>query len=475
MQKGFASIFLIGIIVLVLVAGAGGYMMVKNRAPDSQVPAAQKQQLDHNPFTDSSEEVINCIIEAIGQENYQEIIKDKPRRPTDEEIRASDRCAEQSQTASTPQETIEQEVAEENTGETQPQDPSTPSPAEPKGSTYAQTIVNDNLIELSGNQVLEIVDTHYIIKNNIRLRDNATLIIRNSLFEHQKDYTFQYSLEAYDNSRVIVENSQIANACTGSLNWNFFNTASLTAEGVEQKDCNVWVFTTNSASTSIDRWDFFGGTFCSTSRGVVRDSKKVELELCWDDGAVVDEELPTTIANFSFPNANERNINFKLDVINSTIEGWGIGVSPNSDITLRNSPRVTVSIVIGFPYQNRTVTLEDLGSKIYTDQTWQIADSKLRLINSATYGWEPNVFANNKLIVRNSDYSASNINSGTAEYLIENSTIGDLGTQEQVKMTVKNSRVKGNVVARDNSVITLVDTIVEGKIAEEGNGRVIQQ
>ena len=142
--------------------------------------------------------------------------------------------------------------------------------------------------------------------------------------------------------------------------------------------------------------------------------------------------------------------------------GWGIGVPTASDITIRDSPGVTISVGVGYPSENETVILEGLESKHYEDQTWEIGGARLRLVNTATYGWEPNVFGNNTLIIRDSNYSGSSINSSQAVYIIENSTMGFTHTQEQVQMTIRDSVINGDVVATGDSSITLIDTTVYG-------------
>ena len=105
-------------------------------------------------------------------------------------------------------------------------------------------------------------------------------------------------------------------------------------------------------------------------------------------------------------------------------------------------------------------------------------------MNTNVYGWEPNVFADNTLIIRNSDYSGSAVNSGDAHYIIENSVIGQLVAYERVRMTVTGSVITGDVIANDNTEIILIDSHVEGtdngddglsggNIIVRGNGRVI--
>jgi hypothetical protein len=166
-----------------------------------------------------------------------------------------------------------------------------------------------------------------------------------------------------------------------------------------------------------------------------------------------------------------------------------------------------VSIVVGWPWQNQTVVLEDLASKHYQDRTWDVVDSRLRLVNVSTYGWEPNVFGtNNKLVIKSSDFSGSNLSGGATQVTVENSTMGTMATQDSVEMLVKDSTIQGDVIAKGDSSITLVDTLaqsqptggeegatvfgnvfatdnatvtlinskVQGRLTTEGNGRIIR-
>ena len=344
--------------------------------------------------------------------------------------------------------------------------------SDPRADTYhiyGNATTSQDPIILQGDETLEIIDTHFIHSNDILLSGNATLLIQNSLLVHRKDFAFQYQLKATGNSRVIVENSAIGNECNGSLNWNFHGDATLVARNVSHmQGCNTWHLFSGRSSGTVDGWDFFGATTCDQASLTVESSQGLELELCFPTGSVVDEPLPTQVENFVFPNENESGIEWSLTVNNSSIQGWGIGLPPSSDITIRDAPAVTVSVVVGWPWQDQTVVLEDLASKHYQERTWNVVDSTLRFINVSTYGWEPNVFGtNNKLIIRNSDFSGSNFSSGTTEIIVENSTMGTMATQDSVRMLVKDSTIDGDVIARGNSVLTLENTLVQSQ-GEEG-------
>ena len=137
---------------------------------------------------------------------------------------------------------------------------------------------------------------------------------------------------------------------------------------------------------------------------------------------------------------------------------------PGTDITIRDSPAITIGVIVGLPWSGQTVELDNIGRQLYEDQTWEIVDARLRLVNTNVYRWEPNAFADNTLIVRNSDYSGSSINSGDAHYVIENSTLDFVLANERVTMVIRDSVIRGDVVARDDSHITLINTVVEGQL-----------
>ena len=379
-------------------------------------------------------------------------------------------------------------------------------PREDTYHIYGNAATGQDPIVLQGDETMEIIDTHFVHSNDILLSGNATLLIRDSLLVHRKDFAFQYQLKATGNSRVIVENSAIGNECNGSLNWNFQDDATLAARNVSHmQGCNTWHLFSGRSSGTVDGWDFFGATTCDQADLAVENSHGLELELCFPTGSVVDEPLPTQVENFAFPNDNDSGVEWSLSVNDSSMDGWGIGLPPQSDITIRDAPAITVSVVVGWPWQDQTVVLDDLGSKHYQERTWNVVDSTLRFENVSTYGWEPNVFGtNNKLIIRNSDFSGSNLSGGTTEVIVENSTMGTMATQVSVRMLVKDSailgdviakgdssltledtvvqsqgeegeKVFGNVFATDNATITLINSTAQGEVTTQGNGRIVRQ
>jgi hypothetical protein len=339
-------------------------------------------------------------------------------------------------------------------------------------------------IVLSGDDVLEITDTHFLHRGDITLSGNAKLIITDSILEHVKDFTFEHELKATENSEVIVTNSGIGSSCTGSFNWAFFDNAKLTANGMDptHSQCNTWNFMSGSSVIDVTDWESFSGTVCDQTSVEIHDSDKMEIELCMPWPTVMDTELPLEFDEYIFDPGANSTMEFALSMFNSTVEGWGINVGPGSDITIRNTPSITVGVGIGFPSQNETMIAEGIHAGLWEDQSWDFgAGAKLRLINTFTYGWEINAWGGNTIVIRDSDYSGSSVNGSDSHYLIENTTADLLVAFEQVEMTVINSVITGNVVANDDTVITLIDSVVGDESGEAsstnvyayGNGKVI--
>jgi len=343
---------------------------------------------------------------------------------------------------------------------------------------------------LSGDDVLEITDTHYLHRGPITLSGNARLIITDSVLEHVKDFAFEYGVTATENSEIHVNNSGIGTTCNGSFNWAFFDNSRLVVNGMEPAfaNCNIWNFMSGSSEIVVEDWDNFGGTACDQTTVEIRDSKRMEIELCMPAATVMDVELPTDISEYVFDPGPQSTIEYGLTMFNSTVDGWGINVGPGSDVTIRNTPSITVGVGIGLPAQNETMTAVGIRPGHWDDQSWDFGSgAKLHLVNTFTYGWELNAWGGNTIVIQDSDYSGSAVNGGPSHYLIDNSTSGQLVAFESVDMVATNSVITGDVVANGESTITLIDSTVGiewidqddpptgGNVFARGNGQVILQ
>jgi hypothetical protein len=341
---------------------------------------------------------------------------------------------------------------------------------------YSHLVESDEDIFLGPGDRMVIEDTLFLHRGDIRLTGDAQLIIKDSMLRHLQDFAFEHSLDASDDSSILIENSAIGTDCNGSFNWSFHDNSSMLVNGMDptHAGCNTWNFMSGESNITVSRWDTFGGTVCDNSTVYIANSDRLEVELCLPGGSRINTSLPSNVKSFKFGPTATNKVGFSLELSDVTVDGWGINVLPGSEITIHDSDAVTIGVIVGFPWQGKTVTLSGLRNGHYDDQFWQIGpDAALRLVNTTVYGWEPNVFANNTLIIRDSDYTASAVNGGSGHYQIESSAVDLLSANENVTMAVTGSVITGDVIANGDSVITLDGCVVEGDVFTRDNGRVI--
>lgn len=436
-QKAFAAIFILPIVALILLGVAG--IFYYNQSPES----SKGFPSNADPFTQSPATVQNCIEKIIGKEAMSEL-KSKKRPANENDKNAAKTCL------------------------TEYYKPKSES------KSYSREITNDKAINLAGNNVLEITDTHYIQKNDINLKDNAKLIIRNSFFEHLGESSFKYWLKAYDNAQVIVENSKIKSSPW--LNWNFTNSSSLTLLNVDQSESGIWHYFPDNSRATVKNANFHG-TLDNDAQADIEGSKDTFIEFVFLPGSEVDESFPKEIKNeYAFPNSDDKLPGkMRLSLKNSTAPNWGITVTEDDKVTIRDTENLTVTFSFGFKYMNETIELSDLKAKKYADNTWTFPNAYLRLINVKANKWSPIIGAENTLILKNSDLADNAFSNTKAKIIIEDSTAQFLRAKDDVQMTVRNSAVEGDVVTENNGRITLINSTVGGQKVEKGNGKIIEQ
>lgn len=347
------------------------------------------------------------------------------------------------------------------------------SPSPSPAKSYSKKATSDRPINLTGDQVLEITDTRYTQKSDITLKGNAKLIIRDSFFEHSGDSSFKFWLKAYDNAQVIVENSKIKSSPW--LNWEFYNFSSLTLLNVDQSESGIWHYFPDNSKVSAKNASFHG-TLANDSQADIDGSKDTFIELVFLPGSEIDESLPKIITKeYVFPNNNDKLPDkMKLSLKNSTAPNWGITVTEEDKVTIRDTENLTVTFSFGYKFINETIELSDLKSKRYTDNTWNFKNSYLRLINTKTNKWSPIVGVENTLIIKNSELADNAFSNTKAKIIIEDSTAQFLRAKDNVQMEIKNTDIEGDVVAEDNGKIRLINSKVGGKKVEKENGKIVE-
>ena len=130
------------------------------------------------------------------------------------------------------------------------------------------------------------------------------------------------------------------------------------------------------------------------------------------------------------------------------------------------------TISIGGLVDNATVELDGLDNVYYADSTWEIAGSRLRLIDTQVFEWSVNVYKANSATVRDSYLADLAFSGQQGRLVVERSRVYYVRAWEEVEITLVDSVIEGDVVAEDNGRVVLRDTAVRGGLFERDDGRI---
>jgi hypothetical protein len=329
-------------------------------------------------------------------------------------------------------------------------------------------------IILTGTQSMVISGT-LAFKNDIVLRDDAVLTIRNATFSHLSDFSGQYTLAAYDRARVVIENSTITSSPW--INWRFEQDASLQMTNVTNRDSLIWHAFEDRARAVAVGVSRFTGTVSDSSSFIGDGAEFTFIETVYPRGGTVNEAYPHSIGNagYAFPNTGEGGGVFpRITLRNVTSTAWGITYVPESSVTITDTDSLVVTFRIDERFSGLTAEFSNLGAKHYVDQTWTTGGASLRLVNTKTLPWSPLVSGNhNTLIVRDSELADFAMGSGYSNAFFYNSTLSFVRAQFGTRVTLTGCTVTGDVVAGENGVITLNGTRVLGQIVRLANGQIV--
>ena len=347
---------------------------------------------------------------------------------------------------------------------------------------YEQTVEHEGDLILEGDEELVIENTHYIQRGSIELRDRAPLIIRNSLFEMPNEYAGQWKLEAYGQSQFVMENSRFK--MNQWVFFDFFQESSAVYRNNKRSigitgNFGPWHLLGENTTLEVEN-SYFGGTIADESQWRIKDSSDLFIEILigGEDRSTKADESGLTVGKridrWEFPNEGEEGISHNILIENSTVKEWGIAVNPKSSFTLRDSEEINICFPIFSPeYQEEDIHFSNLRQQHYGDFTVSFLDAELRLLNTSVSGWCLSTWKKNTITVTDSNLDDISRFGGESKGVFERITARVVIAEQDVELYIKDSIIKGDVTARDNSIVILENTEVEGKITEEGNGKVI--
>jgi hypothetical protein len=330
----------------------------------------------------------------------------------------------------------------------------------------------DMPVTLSGTQVVVFSAATVTVKGRIELHDRSVLIIRDSTFNHVAEYAGQFDLWAYDDSKVIIERSTIDSSVY--MSWHFFDRSALQMTHVINRS-SLWTGFQQHASGTYAHVTRAYGTGAEGTTLQVHHAAESFIELVFPPGATVDEALPPMagVSAYHFPGSNEHGVRHSLTMSNVQAAVWGITYNPESDITMRNTHGLVVTFNIPRSYSGLTARFDGLRATLYHDQVWDTGASRLHLIETSTLPWSPIVSGNNTLIITDSELADITNVYDTATVYIADSTLSQARAQGGVHYTLERSYVTGDLVAWDDSVITMTGGGVGGRAVRDPRAQIL--
>jgi hypothetical protein len=353
-------------------------------------------------------------------------------------------------------------------------------------STFGQEqkliVTHEGDLILRGEEKLVIEDIYFIQKGSIELYDNAQLTIRNAVLDMPSEYAGAWRLLARDNSRFIMEESRFA--IGGWIDFELHENAQ--ARYVNNKralyaESPLGPWHSFHDSTRLELINtYLGATVMDEAQLSITNSPGIFLELGVKGGeglapvSVTESNLipESFLANWTFPNGNDENILYHISVTDTNIIDWGAFVI-DASLTLKDSEEINICLPIHYPYEDETVRLSDLRSQLYEDRTIQFAGTQLSLQNTSVSGWCFTTWEENTLHISDADIDDINHSGGKSKQFYERVTTNVVITSGDMELELRDSLVKGDVTAKDNSVVTLINTTVEGTITKEDKAKVI--
>jgi len=151
----------------------------------------------------------------------------------------------------------------------------------------------------------------------------------------------------------------------------------------------------------------------------------------------------------------------------------GVRCSSDSEVTIHGS-NLTIGLDIGLTRSGVVEELKDLKGRDHNDNTFIVDNARLRLINTFVRHWYPRVHGDSRLTVSDTHgWFSIQGSTGNSQVTIKNCGTMTVEAAEEVEVTVLNSAIHTNVVAKENSKIWIDDSwISHGGLMAHGNGEI---
>ena len=335
-----------------------------------------------------------------------------------------------------------------------------------------ETIVQEGDLVLSGDEVLELSGVHLILRGNLVVRDRASFRATNVILEQPQEYNKQHGIKVQDNATFELQNVFIDSGGHW-LQINFMGSSRVSLKKVWGHDPNTpWYTIEDNAQVSVEE-SVVGMTPLGDWTGVVSFKRSsLFLELTIPETGRVDVSIPFGFTpSWHFPSSEDSGIAYKIEAEDTWFRNSGFALWPGAQATVRDTEAINFLIIVGLTWSGAVVELRDLKPGFVEDRTWEADGAVLRVVNTYINAWYPGALGNAELTLIDSEVNESE-HGNQARVIIRNSRLSVIHASNQVEMWVYDSSVDFDVVAYDEAVIHLFNTIVGGRITQADEGKI---
>jgi len=310
---------------------------------------------------------------------------------------------------------------------------------------------------------------HLRLRGNLHVAPSGSLTMQDAVLEI--DATHAAEFNGLIEGAVILERTDIV--AEQPTTWDIRGDGSITLNDVRKVGTQPWPWMSfGEHSTATVHDSEFDATIFGEAKIQVNRSPSMYMELVFEPGAQADAVLGPDVSSLRLPGPDDDGVAFALDVRDSVARGWGVTTWSGADVTLRGAHNVVSTISIGGPVDNAIVELDGLDNVFYVDRTWEIAGSRLRLIDTQVYEWSVNVYNANAATVRDSFLADLAFSGQQGRLAVQRSRVFYVRAREEVEITLADSIIEGDVVAEGQGRVVLRNTAVRGGLFERDEGRI---
>jgi len=351
------------------------------------------------------------------------------------------------------------------------------------------TTIEGDLVLINGAQLI-VAASRFEVQGDVKVV-NSKLIFKNGIWSFPQPYRYANNIIATQGGRIEFRHGFLS--MNHAINGIAIDKAEFLFDHVEALGAGFTFNIGQESRLDIEYAKKLGEFVVQNGTTLIaKNSNHLLIWLYCAEGIKADLNLPENkhIRSWTAPNELKRTIT----VEDSQNIDWGLIAAPGSNITLRDSKLRAVGL--HFLEDSHSQVSNIKNTSLYDDFTLKTSQHELRLLNSTVTAW--NFYAGDtaELEIHDSVFGES-ISFGQSTIKVNNSTCDGTGgyigakdnsttifedgkvsavvqTQGRAKFEIKNARIKGNVIATEESNIILRDSTVTGSIHQVEKGKISQ-